>query len=897
MDASHKFTRVLQRKGVSQATLRVAVRARPLSKKERLGGARTVTKLVDSRCVCVMDPDEDEHANDPTRIGAAPRGTSSSSASSVVAGGVRKKERRYVFDAAFDGDASNETVYRETVAPLVRGVLRGINATVFAYGATGSGKTHTMVGDHVDPGLMVLSLRDAFRMIADDRELEGADHGVECSYTEVYNELVYDLLVPHSPALELREDPEKGPCVAGLTHVKVRDEGEIFELLRQGNARRKTEETGANATSSRSHAVLEIWITRSERNHHRRAYTTAKLALVDLAGAERASETNNRGQQLRDGANINRSLLSLANCINALGKRKKKGFVFVPFRDSKLTRILKDGLCGNSRTVMVATVSGSSMQYEHTVNTLKYADRAKEIKTHVQENRGTVETHIAEYQRMIDALQEERRDLRAEVERLKKNNGGGGAGGGANAAPQPVPHPQQHPHQRQGLTVEEVEAFAAELAEATEACAEAQRVLIARRDGGKKGAGGKKGVNEKGAGGDGAASKELIAARRAAEKLEMLGAPLGSGGGSSSSSTSSTAGGSSSSHGRGSGGSSSSSSFFGGSLFGRKSAATATSAANAAGSRARGSSPPELVSASDLALLHQRASSAVAADRDAARLEARDRLIADQRAAIAALTAALGGEREAETRVEMPRGVDSLADLDARCDDMGRAEEGLVTAGVGSPSVVRVEAEALARRARAADAASRAGSRAGTPPDPPQQSRARRRSGGPPEHHHHHQKRSANPIGSPAQMDQLEYAADALAETLKLGTLEGPSAEDDDAASPGASDSGEDDVIRPKEKTRASNTSSFPAKKALTPVPEREASNRGNVARGREEYNAWAAANASSKAREAPGARDAKGAAAPSRGVKPSPYALGGAAKPGAKKSSALARRLSRIRG
>jgi hypothetical protein len=148
----------------------------------------------------------------------------------------------------------------------------------------------------------------------------------------------------------------------------------------------------------------------------------------------------------------------------------------------------------------------------------------------------------------------------------------------------------------------------------------------------------------------------------------------------------------------------------------------------------------------------------VAADRDAARLEARDRLIADQRAAIAALTAALGGEREAETRVEMPRGVDSLADLDARCDDMGRAEEGLVTAGVtfGSPSVVRVEAEALARRARAADAASRAGSRAGTPPDPPQQSRARRRSGGPPEHHHHHQKRSANPIGSPAQMDQLE---------------------------------------------------------------------------------------------------------------------------------------------
>jgi hypothetical protein len=136
-----------------------------------------------------------------------------------------------------------------------------------------------------------------------------------------------------------------------------------------------------------------------------------------------------------------------------------------------------------------------------------------------------------------------------------------------------------------------------------------------------------------------------------------------------------------------------------------------------------------------------------------------------------------------------------------------------------------------------------------------------------------------------------------LAETLKLGTLEGPSAEDDDATSPGASDSGEDDAS-PKEKTRAAAAASFPAKKALTPVPEREASNRGNVARGREEYNAWAAANAASKAREAPG----KGAAAAASrgggpGVKPSPYALGGAAKPGAKRSSALARRLSRIRG
>ena len=209
---------------------------------------------------------------------------------------------------------------------------------------------------------------------------------------------------------------------------------------------------------------------------------------MDLAGAERASETNNRGHQLRDGANINRSLLSLANCINALGKRKKKGFVFVPFRDSKLTRILKDGLCGNSRTVMVATVSGSSHQYEHTVNTLKYADRAKEIKTHVHANVGTVETHIAEYQRMIDALQEERRELRAEVERLKGDGGGGSGGNGPSRGFVAAVNGGQrrdsgsaNNSNPQGLTVEEVEKFAQELAEATDACARAQRVLLEQR--------------------------------------------------------------------------------------------------------------------------------------------------------------------------------------------------------------------------------------------------------------------------------------------------------------------------------------------------------------------------------------------------------------------------------
>mmetsp|Transcript_10645 Transcript_10645/g.47968 ORF Transcript_10645/g.47968 Transcript_10645/m.47968 type:complete len:700 (+) Transcript_10645:316-2415(+) len=410
--ASGAFAETSGDGGIGETSLTVAVRSRPLLPDERKrGDRRDIVRVLDDKHIVVLDPDDEKNYLDERTH--------------------RTKERRYTFDVALGSSASNRDVYQKTARGLISGVLNGQNGTVFAYGATGSGKTHTMVGNQHDPGLMVLSLRDVFRFIASDGGEK--DYKVECSYTEVYNELVYDLLVPNSPALELREDPERGPMVSGLTHVAVDDENAIFELLRKGNARRKTEETGANAVSSRSHAVLEIWVTRTDRNHYCKAYTTGKLALVDLAGAERASETNNRGHQLRDGANINRSLLSLANCINALGKRKKKGFVFVPFRDSKLTRILKDGLCGNSRTVMVATVSGSSHQYEHTVNTLKYADRAKEIKTHVHENRGTVETHIAEYQRMIDALQEERRELRAEVDRLK--GGGGGGDGGQVGGP------------------------------------------------------------------------------------------------------------------------------------------------------------------------------------------------------------------------------------------------------------------------------------------------------------------------------------------------------------------------------------------------------------------------------------------------------------------------------
>ncbi|XAR51435.1 Plus-end-directed kinesin ATPase [Bertholletia excelsa] len=369
-------------------TLTVAVKCRPLTEKDR---GRDIVRVTNDKEVRVLDPDLSKDYLDRVQN--------------------RTKERKYSFDYAFGPESINLDVYRTSISSVISGVVQGLNATIFAYGSTGSGKTYTMVGTEHDPGLMVLSLHTIFDLIKKDDSSD--DFEVSCSYLEVYNEVIYDLLEKSSGHLELREDPEQGIIVAGLRCIKVQTADRILELLNLGNSRRKMESTEANETSSRSHAVLEITVTKKQRNKYRHQVVKGKLALVDLAGSERASETNNGGQKLRDGANINRSLLALANCINALGKQQKKGLAYVPYRNSKLTRILKDGLSGNSQTVMIATISPADNQYHHTVNTLKYADRAKEIKTHIQKNIGIIDTHVSDYQRMIDSLQ-------VEVFRLKK---------------------------------------------------------------------------------------------------------------------------------------------------------------------------------------------------------------------------------------------------------------------------------------------------------------------------------------------------------------------------------------------------------------------------------------------------------------------------------------------
>lgn len=272
--------------------------------------------------------------------------------------------------------------------------MNGYNSTVFAYGATGAGKTHTMLGKAEQPGIMYQTMKEVFNVLNDfkvDRTYE-----IKVSFLEIYNENIRDLIdtsgASHMDSadcyLELREDPEKGVCVAGLKEIEVKSAEEILSLLIHGNGNRTTESTDANDASSRSHAVFMLKCSYKDKNAGVRAeISVGKLSLIDLAGSERASKTNNRGIRMIEGANINRSLLALGNCINALHDNATKNKDnYIPYRDSKLTRLLKDSLGGNCRTVMIANVAGGHSSFEETHNTLKYANRAKNIKTNVHKN-------------------------------------------------------------------------------------------------------------------------------------------------------------------------------------------------------------------------------------------------------------------------------------------------------------------------------------------------------------------------------------------------------------------------------------------------------------------------------------------------------------------------------
>lgn len=323
---------------------------------------------------------------------------------SVVPNGKRVKDQTFCFDRILDQNASQGEVYESTTRNLLDSVLEGYNATIFAYGATGCGKTHTITGTAQQPGIIFLTMQELFERI-EERSGEKVTE-LSLSYLEIYNETIRDLLVPGGNSggkggLMLREDSNQTVSVAGLSSHHPHNVQQVMDMIMRGNEYRTMSPTEANSTSSRSHAVLQINIAQKDRNADvSEPHTMATLSLIDLAGSERASATKNRGERLFEGANINKSLLALGSCINALCDPRKRNHI--PYRNSKLTRLLKFSLGGNCKTVMIVCVSPSSQHFDETQNTLRYANRAKNIQTKVTRNVFNVNRHVKDFLVKID---------------------------------------------------------------------------------------------------------------------------------------------------------------------------------------------------------------------------------------------------------------------------------------------------------------------------------------------------------------------------------------------------------------------------------------------------------------------------------------------------------------
>nr|XP_020830937.1 kinesin-like protein KIF19 isoform X2 [Phascolarctos cinereus] len=383
--------------------LMVALRIRPINDTELDEGATVIAHKVGDQMVVLMDPDEDP--DDALRAN-------------------RSREKTFIFDIVFDQQASQEEVYCSTTQHLVEGVISGYNATVFAYGPSGAGKTYTMLGMDSEPGIYLQTLNDLFQAI--EETSDDMEYTVSMSYLEIYNEIIHDLLNPSSEFLELREDSKGSIQIAGITEVSTTNAQEIMQLLIKGNKQRTQEPTAANKTSSRSHAVLQVTVKqRSRVKELSEEVRVGKLFMVDLAGSERASQTQNRGKRMKEGAHINRSLLALGNCINALSEKGGSRSQYVNFRDSKLTRLLKDALGGNSRTVMIAHISPASTYFEESRTTLIYAYRAKNIKTRVKRNLLNVSYHIAQYTDIISDLRRQIEHLKSKIEKQQKEKKNG----------------------------------------------------------------------------------------------------------------------------------------------------------------------------------------------------------------------------------------------------------------------------------------------------------------------------------------------------------------------------------------------------------------------------------------------------------------------------------------
>ncbi|XP_041836083.1 kinesin-like protein KIF17 isoform X2 [Melanotaenia boesemani] len=356
-------------------SIKVVVRCRPLNDREKALNSKMVLSMDLNRCQCFIEKP----------------------------GVADEPPKQFTFDGTYYINQTTEQMYYEIAYPLVEGVTEGYNGTIFAYGQTGSGKSFTMQGVS-QPAPQKGIIPRAFEHIFESIQCaENTKFLVRASYLEIYNEEIRDLLGSDTKQrLELKEHPERGVYVRDLSMHTVHSVGECERIIEQGWKNRAVGYTLMNKDSSRSHSIftiyLEICNTDTDGHDHLRA---GKLNLVDLAGSERQSKTGTTGDRLREATKINLSLSALGNVISALVDGRSK---YIPYRDSKLTRLLQDSLGGNTRTLMIACLSPADNNYEESLSTLRYANRAKSIQNRPRINEDPKDALLREYREEIKKL-------------------------------------------------------------------------------------------------------------------------------------------------------------------------------------------------------------------------------------------------------------------------------------------------------------------------------------------------------------------------------------------------------------------------------------------------------------------------------------------------------------
>ncbi|KAJ1566037.1 Kinesin-like protein kif3b [Nowakowskiella sp. JEL0078] len=388
------FPEELIKRGSEKEAVKVIVRCRPFSEKEKIAGHSSIVNIdKQAATVSISDPRSSEPSNIP---------------------------KIFTFDSVFDNTCSQMEVYNACARPIVDSVLQGYNGTVFAYGQTGTGKTFSMEGIRDVPHLRGI-IPNSFEHIFNHIRLSptSSQYLVRASYLEIYNEDIRDLLNPNKGKLEVKERADTGVYVKDLSTFVVKDVEEMDRLMAVGNKYRSVGATNMNEQSSRSHSIFTITIEVSEtpeegentakEGEEDARIRAGKLHLVDLAGSERQSKTGAAGDRLKEATKINLSLSALGNVISALVDGKSS---HIPYRDSKLTRLLQDSLGGNARTLMLATMSPASYNYDETISTLRYANRAKNIKNKPKVNEDPKDAMLREFQ-------EEIKKLKAELESME----------------------------------------------------------------------------------------------------------------------------------------------------------------------------------------------------------------------------------------------------------------------------------------------------------------------------------------------------------------------------------------------------------------------------------------------------------------------------------------------